>query len=128
LPTEVGRRTIPYGLMSPFAGTVEATVETVFSGAMNAAVVVGVLVVCVVAAGALVAVGLDVLLLLLELPHPASASAARGAAKIIFLLTGLVLSLGSRGHTELGVDLKAGCVRPLVTKTPKPARSFPACP
>jgi dihydrodipicolinate reductase len=77
----VDRSTIPYGLTSPDAGTVDATVDTCVSGAMNA---VGV----VVTAGvlAVVAAVLDGLVVLLELPHPATASAASGTAKIIFFL------------------------------------------
>jgi hypothetical protein len=55
---------------------------------MNAVAVVAV----AVAAGALTEVELDALLLLLEPPHPDSARMASGTAKMIFLLTGFVLS------------------------------------
>jgi uncharacterized MnhB-related membrane protein len=78
-------------LISPFAGTVDATVDTFVSGARNAAD-------AVVATG-LLAVVADVLVVLLELPHPASASAASGAAKIIFfLLTCSSSRLATHGH------------------------------
>src|SRR5450755_2347227 len=120
LPIVVGRSTIPYGLISPFAGTVDATVETALSGAMNA--------VAVVAAGALAEVELDALLLLLEPPHPDSARMASGTAKMIFLLTGFVLSFDEpSAQRARSVDPEQGLApRPLVAMTPKPTRSFPA--
>src|SRR5450755_378690 len=120
LPIVVGRSTIPYGLTSPFAGTVDATVETALSGAMNA--------VAVVAAGTLAEVELDALLLLLEPPHPDSARMASGTAKMIFLLTGFVLSFDEpRAQRARSVDPEQRpAPRPLVAMTPKPPRSFPA--
>src|ERR1700679_54914 len=70
--------------MSPLRGTVEATVETVLSGARN-----GVLAVAVVAAGVLAGAALELLLLLLlEPPHPASTSAMPARARIDDLGTG----------------------------------------
>jgi hypothetical protein len=76
-PTLVGTIARPYGLMSPLAGTVDASVETFVSCDRNgvAAVVVVVLDVALDGAGADAAVEL----LLLELPQPASASAAVAA-------------------------------------------------
>src|SRR5271167_2638730 len=70
--------------MSPLDGTVDAIVETVLSGERN-----GVLVVAVVAAGVLAGAALELLLLLLELPHPASMSATPARARIDDLGTGL---------------------------------------
>jgi hypothetical protein len=113
-------------LISPFAGTVEATVEAVVSGAMNAVGVVVVVVVGVLAAGVLVAVEL---LLLLELPHADSASAASGTAKIIFLLTGFVLSLGElRAYRARGVDLAQGVPYPAGPQDAKTDAFLPARP
>jgi hypothetical protein len=67
--------------MSPLDGTVEATVETVLNGERN-----GVL---VVAAGVLAGAALELLLLLLELPHPARTSATPARARIDDLGTGM---------------------------------------
>jgi hypothetical protein len=96
LPVLVDSCTIPYGLTSPSAGTVEPTVDTVFSPARNG---LGVVVAVVVAAADVVAeAALDVVPLLAALPQPAIASAATGAAsiafpKVNFILTGSVLSV-----------------------------------
>jgi hypothetical protein len=81
-------------LTSPFAGTVDASVEIDFSPARNA---VGVEVAALEVEAAVVFADDLAVLVLLELPHPASASAASGAAqiafpKIVFLLTGQFLS------------------------------------
>jgi hypothetical protein len=87
LPTLLGTRTIPYGLISPFEGTVEAIVETDFSGARNATVLVAELVVdALVVAGA----EAELELLLLELPQPASARTTPARARIDVLGTGYV--------------------------------------
>lgn len=100
----------------------DATVDTFVSGPMNAAGVAGATGVLVV--GVLVAAELD-LVLLLELPHPDSASAASGTARISFFLhTGFVLSFGEPGARARGVD-GAGSSTPLGAMTPKPSRSFP---
>jgi hypothetical protein len=79
--------------MSPFAGIVVLTVLKLLSAVRNGVVA---------AAGAADVLAADVVaevdeldgLLLLLLPHPDSASVASGTAKIIFLLTGFVLSFG----------------------------------
>ena len=78
------------------AGTVDATIETVFAGARKAAVVA----VPVVAAGALADVELDVLLLL-DPPHPASTMVASEIARINLLFIGCCSSRvgGVRAHT-----------------------------
>jgi hypothetical protein len=78
--------------MSPLDGTVDATVETVFSGVRN-----GVLVVAVVAAGVLAGAALELLLLLLELPHPARTSATPARARIDSLGTGVSPVVRYRG-------------------------------
>jgi hypothetical protein len=84
LPTLLGTITMPYGLTSPLAGTVEVNVETFVSCDRNG---VAVVVVVLEVAGADAAVEL----VLLELPQPASAGAAAAArATNESLGTGLV--------------------------------------
>src|ERR1700691_4771388 len=88
LPTLVGTVTIPYGLMSPLAGTVEATLLTVLrfarKGAELALEVAAGAVVGVVAAADVLG---ELLVLLLELPQPARASATPTRARIDVLGT-----------------------------------------
>ena len=86
----VGTVTIPYGFTSPLAGTVEATLLTVFrfarKGAELALEVAAGAVVGVVAAADVLG---ELLVLLLELPQPARASATPTRARIDVLGTGV---------------------------------------
>jgi hypothetical protein len=80
----------------------------------------------VLAVGAFVAADLDVLLLLLELPHPDSASAITGTAKIsLALLTGFVLSLGAE-DTGSSASIEEQGVYPASWHDAKSTRSFPS--
>jgi hypothetical protein len=80
--------------MSPLDGTVEATVETVLSEERNG------LLVAVVAAGALAEVALELLLPLLELPHPARTRATLARASIDDLGTGMSPVVGCRAWDQ----------------------------
>jgi hypothetical protein len=75
---------MPYGFTSPLAGTVEASLLTLVNFARNGPELGGDCAGVVALAAELV---LDELLVLLELPHPASANAAIGAARINRLFT-----------------------------------------
>jgi hypothetical protein len=79
----VGTVTIPYGLISPLAGTVEATLLTVLRFARNGEELA--LEVVVLAAADVP----DELLVLLELPQPARTSATPTRARIDVLGTGV---------------------------------------
>src|SRR5271166_2780637 len=93
--------------MSPMAGTVDAMLETVFRDGRN-----GVLAVAVVAAGVLAGAALELLLLvLLELPHPASMSATPARARIDDLGTGLFSCRWGVGTRHRAI--RAACLTPL---------------
>src|ERR1700677_1953969 len=97
LPTLVGTVTIPYGLISPLAGTVEATLLTVLRFARKGAELA--LEVAVLAAADV----LDELLVLLELPQPARTSATPARARIDVLGTGVspvVRGIGRDGFPD----------------------------
>ena len=81
----MGTVTIPYGLISPLTGTVEATLLTVFRFARKGEELALEVVVAVLAAADV----LDELLVLLELPQPATASATPARARIDVLGTGV---------------------------------------
>jgi uncharacterized membrane protein len=81
-PTLAGTVAMPYGLISPLAGTVEATLLTVVKLARNGPEVVFDVVVVVVAAA-------GVLDELLELPQPPTTSATPTRARIEVLRTGV---------------------------------------
>ena len=66
------------------------------------------LVAAAVVAGVLAAVELELLVLLLELPHPASASATRGAARINRLFTLVSGGCSRAGASEARGVLSAG--------------------
>jgi hypothetical protein len=100
LPTLVGTVAIPYGLISPLAGIVEATLLTLFRFARNGAELA--LGVAVLTADGV----LDELLVLLELPQPATASATPARARIDVLGTGSV-SCGSGLSDETDFPLGA---------------------
>ena len=76
---------MPYGLTSPLAGTVEATLLTVLRFARKGAELAFEIVVAVLAADVLG----ELLVLLLELPQPASTSATPTRARIDVLGTGV---------------------------------------
>jgi hypothetical protein len=84
LPTLVGTITIPYGLISPLAGTVEATLLMFVNLVRNGPELALEVVVAVFAAADV----LDELLELLEPPQPAIASARPARARIDVLGTG----------------------------------------
>jgi hypothetical protein len=75
--------------MSPLAGTVDPTFETLFSPARNGAGLVDAA--FEVVGGVLLADDFAVVVPL-ELPHPAIASAARGAAKTALPTVSLILT------------------------------------
>jgi hypothetical protein len=102
--------------MSPLAGTVDPTFETVFSPARNGDRLVAAALDVVV--GVLVAGGFAVVLLL-ELPHPAIAIAARGAARTALPMVSLILT-----GSILSVD--GFWTAALVATRPRRARSFAA--
>jgi hypothetical protein len=110
--------------MSPLGGTVEASVETLVRGVRNAAEDGAGAAVELVAAGALVAARLEVLLLVLEPPHPASARVAIGTVKIDFLLTDLSSLFDELKASKLANTMKA--LRPTDCHDSKSPRSFPA--
>jgi hypothetical protein len=136
LPTLVGTGTMPYGLMSPLAGTVEATLLTLVSLARNGPEL------AVDSAGVLTLAAelvLDELLVLLELPQPATASATPTRARIDVL--GTVVSPGIRGTGQDGLltkptptilrrlcgsDQRTAAFRALACMTPPSRDSFPA--
>ncbi|HXP99319.1 MAG TPA: hypothetical protein VN845_04535 [Solirubrobacteraceae bacterium] len=99
LPTLVGTNTMPYGFTSPLAGTVEATLLTLVNLARNGPELgvdsAGVLAL----AAELVLDELLVLLVLLELPQPATASATPTRARIDVLGTGCLLWFGVSDKT-----------------------------
>jgi hypothetical protein len=76
---------MPYGLTSPLAGTVEASLLTVLRFVRKGAVLALEVVVAVLAAADV----LDELLPLLELPHPARRRATAARARIDGLGTGV---------------------------------------
>jgi hypothetical protein len=118
LPIEVGKRTIPYGLTSPLAGTVDATVKTFFRGARNAELAATVAAAAVVGWELAAAVPADVLVLL-EFPHPAIATETIATPKISFpACTGQVLRR---------LATRPGLRTPLTVMTRKSTGSFP-CP
>jgi hypothetical protein len=93
--------TMPYGLTSPLAGTVEVILLTVLRFVRKGAVLA---LEVVVAALAAVDV-LDELPLLLELPHPARTSATAARARIDVLGTGvspMVRGIGRGGFPDRG--------------------------
>jgi hypothetical protein len=81
----VGTVTIPYGLISPLAGTVEARLLTVLRFARKGEELALEVVVAVLAAADVP----DELLVLLELPQPARTSATPARARIDVLGTGV---------------------------------------
>jgi len=130
----VGTNTRPYGFTSPFTGTVEATCETVVNVARNG-VPGDTLVAAAVVAGGVVAAELELLVLLLELPHPAIASAVSGAASINRLFTwssgGLFCAHAPRSPRDPPHRHQSRGFQPALTDTTPPSgHSFPqaVCP
>jgi hypothetical protein len=111
--------------MSPLAGTVEPTVETVLRGARKAVPPEAAAVV-VAATGAAEAVDFDVVPLL-ELPQPAIASAATGTANDSFQVICIDPLIASQACDRLvaSIDARGICYPWLVAMTPERSRSFP---